>query len=664
MSAFLLDIEGKVRKVKTDDILVPLFEAIMNSIHAINECSLGAGEIKVEIFRDPAQKEMALDAPLSISGFKVTDNGSGFNEKNMESFQTGDSTYKLQIGGKGIGRFTWLKFFEQIEISSVYKNGAAFYKRAFVFSRKGVSSIDPVLMEDGSKGLSTSVEMKDLYSSIQKVRPNPELLAEKIVEHFLSIFVTDAMPKVVVNDSGIKTDLNEYYKKNIRPQAQEHKFDIRGKEFTYKGIKYYQQSKVTHAVLLCGNKRVAEKIGMKNIYPFVNKKFGPEDEGYIYLAYIESPYLDLIVNEDRDGFRFPVDDESFIEQGRPTKEEILEKVKGCLDADIGEHIGKIKENNINRVKRHIEEVAPQYRHLLKCEDRLCNISEDSPEKIDLALRKIQFQQEIVTREEVSNFIKNMKSVEPKELAKKSKELYLRLNDAEKSSLAQYIVNRRLILDLLLQRLNIGEETRAKEEAIHELIFPLGETSETVTFEEHNLWIIDERLAYHSLLASDKKLKTIAVADSNKEPDLIIFNNPLALDYKEQNDFSPRESITIIEFKRPGKVPATDEKNPVDQVLGYIKDIREKKIKTVEGRSIETRESTSFFCYILCDLEDPMKEIFLKEDMTLTPDGAGMFKFHKGYNAYIEVISYNKMITDATKRNRVFFDKLNISALNR
>ena len=81
-----------------------------------------------------------------------------------------------------------------------------------------------------------------------------------------------------------------------------------------------------------------------------------------------------------------------------------------------------------------------------------------------------------------------------------------------------------------------------------------------------------------------------------------------MDYKESNDFSPRESITIIEFKRPGKVSVNDEKNPVDQVLGYIKDTREKKIKTVEGRSIETRDTTSFFCHILCDLESPVKEI--------------------------------------------------------
>ena len=32
---------------------------------------------------------------------------------------------------------------------------------------------------------------------------------------------------------------------------------------------------------------------------------------------------------------------------------------------------------------------------------------------------------------------------------------------------------------------------------------------------------------------------------------------------------------------------------------------------------------------------------------------------EGYNVYYEVIDYNKMLRDATKRNRIFFDKLNL-----
>lgn len=47
---------------------------------------------------------------------------------------------------------------------------------------------------------------------------------------------------------------------------------------------------------------------------------------------------------------------------------------------------------------------------------------------------------------------------------------------------------------------------------------------------------------------------------------------------------------------------------------------------------------------------------------VTPDGAGYFKFHTQLNCYIEILSYDKMLDDAKKRNRAFFEKLQIPML--
>ena len=41
----------------------------------------------------------------------------------------------------------------------------------------------------------------------------------------------------------------------------------------------------------------------------------------------------------------------------------------------------------------------------------------------------------------------------------------------------------------------------------------------------------------------------------------------------------------------------------------------------------------------------------------TPDGEGYFGFNVPRGAYIEVISYDKLVKDAKKRNQVLFDKL-------
>ncbi len=41
----------------------------------------------------------------------------------------------------------------------------------------------------------------------------------------------------------------------------------------------------------------------------------------------------------------------------------------------------------------------------------------------------------------------------------------------------------------------------------------------------------------------------------------------------------------------------------------------------------------------------------------TPDREGFFGYNASKGAYIEVISYDKLVRDAKKRNQVLFDKL-------
>ena len=74
-----VDIANQVRQttVLAWKPLLPLFEAIMNSIQAIKEAQTAKefkGEITIEVVRDRDQKELTEDP---VSGFRVTDNGIG-----------------------------------------------------------------------------------------------------------------------------------------------------------------------------------------------------------------------------------------------------------------------------------------------------------------------------------------------------------------------------------------------------------------------------------------------------------------------------------------------------------------------------------------------------------------------------------------------------------
>ena len=84
----------------------------------------------------------------------------------------------------------------------------------------------------------------------------------------------------------------------------------------------------------------------------------------------------------------------------------------------------------------------------------------------------------------------------------------KISDANKAALSDYVAHRKIIIDLLSTGIRkIDNEKFSKEEFIHNLIFPMKYSSDDIDYESHNLWLIDERLAYSSYVASDVSLNT-------------------------------------------------------------------------------------------------------------------------------------------------------------
>lgn len=108
--------------------LMPLFEAVVNSIQALEEAEIPTdkGEITVEIIRDDPPslpydgkpKKRGPDATAKILGFRVVDNGVGFDSKNYVSFETLDSEHKAAQGCRGVGRLLWLKAFDKVYVDT------------------------------------------------------------------------------------------------------------------------------------------------------------------------------------------------------------------------------------------------------------------------------------------------------------------------------------------------------------------------------------------------------------------------------------------------------------------------------------------------------------------------------------------------------------------
>src|SRR5262245_46361171 len=143
-----MDLRGRLGNIRlpASRHLLPLFEAVINSIHAIEDSGRKDGRIEITIERSKQKvlkegdKEIGpIPAPAS---FTVADNGIGFTEKNFASFKKADSTLKMAKGGKGVGRLLWLLAFRKAEIESVYQEAGNTWRRAFDFTLtdKGVEN--------------------------------------------------------------------------------------------------------------------------------------------------------------------------------------------------------------------------------------------------------------------------------------------------------------------------------------------------------------------------------------------------------------------------------------------------------------------------------------------------------------------------------------------
>ncbi|OQY42175.1 MAG: hypothetical protein B6240_14295 [Desulfobacteraceae bacterium 4572_87] len=76
-------------------------------------------------------------------------------------------------------------------------------------------------------------------------------------------------------------------------------------------------------------------------------------------------------------------------------------------------------------------------------------------------------------------------------------------------------------------------------------------------------------------------------------------------------------------------------------------------------TLRIADDTRFYCYIIADPTDKLTQILEYSGFNKTPDGDGYYFFNPTHNAYVELISYRKLLEDAKKRNRILFDKLGI-----
>ena len=664
------DVEGIIRElnISESNVLYPFYEAVVNSIQAIGELkSSERGKISIEIRRDTSEQLLFEECQnYPIESIKIIDTGIGFTKENYESFGRAHSTKKAHLGGKGLGRFAILSVFDNIEVKSIRK-GTPNELISFTLSRSEGLSDTAVIETSDTPG--TEIILSNINSKFKRATAlySHEDIADKILAHCLLYYLSGNVPyvEIIENDDVIILD-NQFNPTDFVKYTASQKIG----DYDFK-LYYVKNDKIrSHEYCFCSHNRKVKSKKLETVLPIFSSKIDEDGESYFIQIYVVSEYLDSIVNMARNELRFPraSDDTEQLTLGthsnfQPiTERDVDNLVRHITEERYKEVISGRREGVKVALKAFLStDEGLEYRHLHLDNEFYQSIPDDvDAKKFDDLLHDFQYKRSIEARRKRERLLSRNYS-NKKEYQDLLQEYVSLTTEENNSRLAQYVSHRKTIISLLERYLEWSEEHNNYEEesVLHNLIYTMGGTQDTIAYDKHNLWLLDDRLTFHRYIYSDKQIRlqkpVEETSESQKETDLAIYDIPFV--YGEKNDYDEINSVVIFEFKRPDRTVSYEEfsKQMRDQIFG----IRDGKLKDDNQRHIQSPENTPIFFYYVCDSNayTKLKKSAILEGFVETPYKS-IVRF-MGQNIHQEILTYQTLIVNAKRRNKIFFKKLGL-----
>ena len=640
--------------------LQPLFEAVSNSIHSVQDrfgdqaTSLGKITVTVHTNRNK-------DNIWAV----VEDNGLGLNSKNWDAFLTTDTDNKIRFGGKGVGRLLWLDCFSSIRVSSIFNNGDGLQRRSFDFVLDSDEQILNEVLESASQEAGTSfwVKFTDISDNgyLQHFPGRGQFIFRHFTSHFLPSFINGNCPPISVSvgdetwqfpdaineivhrrQSGIELISDDFGKLSLTLMDC-HKIassDMTGNHFFH----FIAHDRTVHS------QNIDRKLGLRY--------YGTSGE-QVFHAIVVGQFLDDNVNQERTAFTF--------------SDAILERITSDV---FTPHVEKFLADPLSDLsgqqRKHIEEITETYPSVAFGDvDELQTKIPTGEINVDAIyghLARERFRRDQRQAEKIKSVLGRLKSgeVSLESFAQAITEAGQAIGEAEQRSLTEYIVRRKVVLDfieILLRKVRDDERDSSyqREDLLHSFICPLQINTlddgggKVVPAASHDLWIVDERLTFARYFSSDVKFATLSEATTSQErADVLIFDYAHGL---RQSDEPGK--VLLIEFKRPNRMEYSESDNPHMQVERYIKTLQKGGLTDVYGRPIIIDERTIFYCFIVADIVGKL------DDWTFswqrTADGRGrIYQPNGGFRGTIELIGWDALLEDARARNKAFFEHAGIS----
>lgn len=578
-------------------------EGVTNSIQA------GASTISVDLRFDRQLGLFGDEVRNVLDKIIITDNGEGFTQDNLNYFEEICTGHKDDIGGKGVGRLAFLKYANQVEISSQFASELVEFRYTPDFK-----------LDDVRKTASTGPEETRITLSELKEKINTQvtklvngicddlrllLFLKKQAGRIITIKFTHNSRQPFADDFIFSNDVIEAQKtKTFKFQDESFDCYLFRDEAPRKGI----------VALLCADDLCVEEIQISKRFDICR-----------YVISVTSAYLNHRSNIERQKLEIPKTEADADIVSPISRESLLPRIqKECLamidEASKGD-VDSFKSANIEKLKKYYpfinvgtlssdaaiidaDEIVKAYRaQQARREDKLIEELEDG--------RDVAF-------DDISNLASD--------------------------DLARFIIHRALLINSLS---NIPKNSI--EEVLHNAI--LRKHCDGNDIRENNVWLVDDKFLSYSSIYSDESLAKIVrevgeetESKQQRKPDVAAF-------YSKDNEGKPNK-LVIIEFKKPGADIFENNKSLIQcriyasELVDRIKSIREVfafSVVEIDDEFYKDMKRTGF------------KDVFSLSERVVYNDF--VIGSDDDTPLHLYVMPATSLICDAKARNRVFEEVL-------
>ena len=594
-------------KLRSKSILIPVYEAITNSIHA------NATDIDINFIT-----ESDLTGNQSITDITIVDNGDGFNKENLNSFLTLYSGHKIKLGAKGIGRLSFLKFFNTVKINSITNENQKVeidFSMPFI---KDKINIENLKKTEDKQTTINFIECKKDYQFDRSIAIDG--IKEKIIEHFSILLFFRKSKNIIINikmnQEKASITLNDIPRFKIRQFEIEKNNINNSKDIAYFDINYFIEKDSTKSSIdgyYCANERQVltfQERGIELFLPQKNKA----------LFFITSKYFDDRVNDARDEIAIMEKDTdifnflSFDDIKHKLQQEIFNILKEefpTIDDDNKKQIEKFKYDN------------PELIGFIDENPKSFFIAKDEKER---ALARLQKEKEEFERK------KNTKNVSREEIIQRAEAIGA-------LQLVSYLKYRREIIEQFA-KYDLTKEKEEEKVRNHILKRGLeGSDYSPISIKENNLWLLDDKFMSYNYAASEKAINTLLKnagldkADSRDKFDIGIYCNNENI-----------KKVILVEMKKfTSNYKVAGE--GINQLYIYATRLRDSGIDEI-------------YLYLIAEVDEDFRKLIIgKEGFTrvFSQDGEIYQRNYNDVNAFVQVISPKALIADANSRNKTFLD---------